>query len=36
MNLVDALPVHFNPSKQRDAWTAISTKTKDRLRTKRS
>ena len=34
MRLVDALPVHFNPSKQRDAWTTMSTKTKGRLRTK--
>tara|TARA_Y100000592_G_scaffold88982_1_gene145545 strand:+ start:348 stop:5459 length:5112 start_codon:yes stop_codon:yes gene_type:complete len=34
MRLVDQLPVHFSSSKQRDAWTAMSTKTKNRLRTK--
>ena len=34
MRLVDALPVHFSSSKQRDAWTTMSTKTKGRLRTK--
>ena len=34
MRLVNQLPVHFSSSKQRDAWTAMSTKTKGRLRTK--